>query len=178
MSEKMLEALRKKNEKTNSIIRLIKVRKFLTLKNYVEFLSEHGYELTAWDEGRKFNYESKYNCFSPIQTDCHTNLLNNFVLVGQMPQQDCYVIDIANDNRVRIIRSSYTVFKISRFFMGKKAWRALHYGDDKFYSYTEDLERDLSKDWIKYLVRICPEFADYQTEDKRFNICSEQSFEQ
>ena len=178
MNENMLEELRKKKEESKDRLQLIKDWKFLTLKNYVDFLDEHGYKLAAWDHGNTFDLKSKFNCFWPINGDCQTNLLHNFVLIGSLPQKECYVVDIAKDNAVRIISSSYKEFKVSRFIVDKEAKRALYYGNDSIYTHTEKLEKDLLKEWIEYLIRICPEFADYLVEEcKRCNATAQHDFE-
>lgn len=177
MNENMLEELRKKKEESKDRLQLIKDWKFLTLKHYVDFLGEHGYKLAAWDHGSQIYYRFQDNYFYPVESDYATTLLHNFVLIGSLPQKECYVVDIAKDNAVRIISSSYTEFKIKRFKIEQNGSDFCSSFDEE-YNYTAELEKDLSKEWIEYLIRICPEFADYLIEEsKRSNVTAQHDFE-
>ena len=140
---------------------------FITLDVYKNFLAEHGYILTAYDGGGNIDWDSKYMNFFEFYADFQRHLSNNMILIGNPEDWGKYIQNgywcknIVDNPFVKYLSTSFTKFKIYTIIENEDA-KGFSLGPRDEYLYCTKLEKDLSKEWIQYLVKICPEFADYQ----------------
>lgn len=143
---------------------------FITLDVYKNFLKEHGYILTAYDGGGNIDWDSKYMNFFEFHNDFERHLNGNMILIGNPEDwgkniQDHYWCDnIINNPFVKYLKTNFTTFKIFTIIENEDA-KGFTLGPRDEYLYCAKLEKDLSKEWMKYLVKICPEFAEYMIKE-------------
>lgn len=142
---------------------------FITLDVYKNFLKEHGYILTAYDGGCNIDWDSKHINFFKFYEGFNRHLNENMILVGKPEDWGEYIKEnwwcnnICNNPFIKYIKSNFTTFKIYTIIENEDA-KSFTFGPRDEYLYCPKLEKDLSKEWIKYLVKTCPEFATYQIE--------------
>lgn len=140
---------------------------FITLDAYKNFLKDHGYILTAYDGGSNIDWDSKYMNFFEFHDGFERHLNGNMILVGDPKDWGKYIQNgywcnnIVNNPFVKYIKTSFTTFKIFTIIENEHA-KGFTLGPRDEYLYCAKLEKDLSKEWMRYLVKICPEFAEYQ----------------
>ena len=142
---------------------------FITLDVYKNFLKEHGYILTAYDGGCNMDWNCKYNNFFEFYEGFDKHLGGNMILVGNPEEWGDYVKNYWCDNIVenpfvKYISTDFTKFKIYTIVENEDV-KGISFGPRDEDLLEPKLEKDLSKEWIKYLVKICPEFADYQIKE-------------
>lgn len=141
---------------------------FITLEVYKTFLKEHGYILSAYDGGGYINWDSKYEQFFPFREDYNPKLNDNLILVGNPEEWGDYIDryyckNIVNNSFVKYISTEFTTFRIYTIIENEDA-KGTYFGPRDESLYCAKLEKDLSKEWIKYLVKVCPEFAEHLIE--------------
>lgn len=139
---------------------------FITLDVYKNFLKEHGYILTAYDGGGNIDWDRKFASFFEFHDGFDRHLNDNMILIGKPEDWGEYMSgywcdNIVNNPFVKHIKTSFTEFKIFTIVENERA-KGFSFGPRDEYLYRIKLEKDLSKEWIQYLVKICPEFAEYQ----------------
>ena len=140
---------------------------FITLDVYKNFLKEHGYILTAYDGGGNIDWDCKYMNFFDFYEGFERHLTGNMILIGNREEwgeyiQDGYWCDnMVNNPFVKYLKTNFTTFKIYTIVENENAKGFHGFGPCDEYLYRTKLEKDLSKEWIKYLVKICPEFAEH-----------------
>ena len=133
---------------------------FYTVEHVKQFLMEQGYNWTkrvGKDDGE---YEVAFNDIG----EYGKYLDNQFILVGTKDGwgdsiDEYYVCeDITECPFVKYIRQS----SLTEFLVYKPIEHS-HVGEPGFGdTYIEyELEKDLSIEWVKFLVKLCPEFGDY-----------------
>ena len=142
---------------------------FITLDVYKNFLKEHGYILTAYDGGGNINWDKENHNFFMFDEHYNHHLNGNLILLGKPEEWGDYVDrfyckNIVENPFVKYIKSDFTTFKIYTIIENEKA-KGGWFGPREEAYYCAKLEKDLTKEWIKYLVKICPEFATYQIEE-------------
>lgn len=142
---------------------------FITLDVYKNFLKKHGYILTAYDGGGNINWDKKYMNFFEFYDGFEHHLNGNMILIGNPEEwgeymDGLYCRNIVNNPYVKYIKTSFTTFKIFTIVENEEIKNSQGFGFREEAYYCAKLEKDLSKEWIKYLVKICPEFATYQIE--------------
>ena len=138
---------------------------FITLDVYKNFLKEHGYILTAYDGGGNIDWDCRYQNFFDFFEGFDRHLTGNMILVGNPEEWGCYIDrywcdNIVNNPFVKYISTSFTKFKIYTIVENEDA-KGFTLGPSDEYLYQPKLEKDLSREWIKYLVKVCPLFAEY-----------------
>jgi len=142
---------------------------FITLDVYKNFLKEHGYILTAYDGGGNINWDRKYMNFFEFYDDFERHLSGNMILVGNPEDWGEYMRgywcdNIVNNPFVKYIKTSFTTFKIFTVVENEES-KNCGFGFREEPYYCAKLEKDLSKEWMKYLVKVCPEFAEYMNKE-------------
>ena len=170
------EQIKKRNEMIKEYqenikrIRYIQDGYFITLDVYKNFLAEHGYILTAYDGGGNIDWDSKYMNFFEFHDGFERHLNGNMILVGKPEEWGKYIQNgywcdnILNNPFVKYLKTNFTTFKIFTIIENENE-KGSYFGPRDEYLYCAKLEKDLSKEWIKYLVKICPEFAKYLIEE-------------
>ena len=139
---------------------------FITLDVYKNFLKEHGYILTGYDGGGNINWDRNSKNFFKFHKDFNTHLCGNLILIGNPEDwgdftDGFYCKNIVENPFVKYLESDFTTFKIYSVVENEQA-KGGWFGPREEAYYSIKLEKDLSREWIKYLVKICPEFATYQ----------------
>ena len=143
---------------------------FITLDVYKNFLKEHGYILTAYDGGGNIDWDCKYMNFFEFHEGFEHHLTGNMILIGNPEEWGKYVRNgywcnnMVNNPFVKYLKTNFTTFKIFTIIENEDA-KGFTLGPRDECLYCAKLEKDLSKEWLKYLVKICPEFATYQIEE-------------
>lgn len=142
---------------------------FITLEVYKNFLKEHGYILTAYDGGGDIDWDCKTRNFFQFHDGFDKHLSRNIILVGNSEEwgkymDGSYCKNIVRNPFVKYISTSFTKFKIYTIIENESA-NIFNFGSIDGNFYKPYLEKDLSKEWIKHLVKICPEFAEYQIKE-------------
>lgn len=166
-TQKRNEMLREYHEQVKKA-RFVRDGHFITLEVYKNFLKEHGYVLTGYDGGGNIDWDCKYHNFFEFYEGYDKHLSGNMILVGNPEEWGDYMEgfwcnNIVENPFVKYLESDFTSFKIYTIIENEKA-KGMWFGPREEAYYCAKLEKDLSKEWIKYLVKICPEFADYQIE--------------
>lgn len=141
---------------------------FITLDVYKNFLKEHGYILTGYDGGRNIDWDSKHHNFFQFYEGYDKHLNGNMILIGNPEEWGEYMDgswcnNIVENPFVKYLATDFTKFKIYTIIENERA-KGITFGPSDEDLLTIKLEKDLSKEWIQYLVKICPEFAQYLIE--------------
>ena len=139
---------------------------FITLDVYKNFLKEHGYILTGYDGGGNINWDRENRNFFKFHKDFEPSLYSNMILIGNPDEwgeymDGFYCKNIVENPFVKYLESDFTTLKIYSVVENEQA-KGGWFGPREEAYYSIKLDKDLSREWIKYLVKICPEFATYQ----------------
>jgi len=152
-------------------LRYIQDGRFITLDVYKNFLMEHGYILTGYDSRINVDWNTAHINFHKLKKDSSYILNRTLVLVGNQSDWGDYMNGFCCKNIVnpfvKYIETDFTTFKIYTIIKNEnnnEMWFEF-YNED----YCPKLEKDLSKEWIRYLVKICPEFGEYQIQECKQN---------
>ena len=170
------EQLKKRNETIKEYqanikkARYVRDGHFITLDVYRSFLKEYGYILTAYDGGGNIDWDSKYMNFFEFYEGFEHHLNGNMILVGNPEewgkhiQDGCWCNNMINNPFVKYLKTNFTTFRIYTIIENEDA-KGVSFGPRDEYLYRAKLEKDLSKEWMKHLVKICPEFAEYMIQE-------------
>lgn len=138
----------------------IKRGEFIETKDYFEFFAQNGYKLEGYDTSNR-NWDRADATFSKFG-DYRPWLDESLVLLGDEEErgdkfEGFYCRNIVNNPFVKYIRLGLTEFDIYTVVLNPDAggWG----NDEPFYAYK--LEKDLSKEWVKFLALKNEEYRQY-----------------
>ncbi len=147
---------------------------FIQNRDYVNFLAQQGYKLEGYKEDWR-EWDNKSEWFYPFKADdsYKPRLGNALILLGDENEISDYVADcqgynIVNNPFIKYVSVSNEQFLIFKIVENPNASWSQY--DDYEPLFEPELEKDLSREWIKYLVSICPEYIDIMIEHFEDNI--------
>lgn len=139
---------------------VVKRGAFIETKDYFEFFAQNGYKLEGYDTSNR-NWDRADARFSKFG-DYRPWLDEALVLLGDEEErgdrfEGFYCRNIVNNPFVRYIRLGPTEFNIYTVVLNSDAggWG----NDEPFYAYK--LEKNLSKEWVKFLALKNEEYRQY-----------------
>ncbi len=148
---------RARNERIESI-------DFINNQTFKEFLDNEGYEIVGYDHNH-YNFERNYIYFSPFDgyERAYRSTDRGLILIGPQDKWEEYHVDdfmcshTAGNPFVKYIDWGLTEFKVYNIVNNSDAGG---WGNDEP-SYAARLEKDLSKEWVKFWAMKDQDYAKY-----------------
>ena len=142
----------------------IKSVDFINNESFKGFLDSNGYNIVGYDHN-SYNFEKRYIYFSHFggYERAFRNTDRNVILLGPQDKWEEYYVDdftasnIVNNPFVKYLDWGLTEFKVYTIVNNSDAGG---WGSDEP-SYAARLEKDLSKEWIKFWVLREEDYANY-----------------
>lgn len=139
---------------------------FITFDVCNNFLKEHGYTLAGRNSGN-IDWDRSYAKFFEFDENYDGAISGDLILIGNPEEWSDYIDDrwycnnVVNNPFVKYMEIGKTTFKIYTIVENEDV-KGDWIGPREEPWFCPKLEMDLSREWIKCLVRICPEFGEYQ----------------